>query len=123
MSTPEQRITVSKSSSAQLPAKEVLRLATSSMIEIKSQRVRAANAAWEIVKDEKCVHFWGLWSHKRYPTREHAERHCPQYRGMSNVGWGDYETCQLLANFANKVMEFDERAMMTITADDFRALS
>lgn len=117
------RVIASLNSTAEMPAKEVLRLAALSLQEIRDQRTRTANAAWDLVKDQKCSHFGGLWKHKRYPTREHAERFSPEFKLATSAGHGDYNTCQVLANFANKLLDLDPNAKMTITADDFRAIS
>ena len=117
------RLEVGRNSSAVLSAREVRRMAIASLAEIDANRRKAMDFVWNKIKNEQCEHWFGLVKHPRFPTRQDAEEHSEAYNAASKMGWSDYNTCELLRDFAEKLLDEDPNATMTITVDDFRALS
>lgn len=72
MAVPMMPIYTSNTSFVRMPAKEVLRLATASILEIEDLRRRAVNEAVERALDAECTHFFGLVRHKQFRDRDHA---------------------------------------------------
>lgn len=117
------RVLQARSSSAQMSAKEVFRLALESISAMDQTRRQAAGKVWEVIKNEECTHFFGLVRHKRWPNQAAAAKYSQVYKIAANCGWGDYETCEVLRDFAQALIAQNPEAIMTITAEDFRALA
>lgn len=117
------RVQVSRVSYGSLPAKEVFRLATASIEEIRMERKRAKRARWETLKHVTRRTFFG----KEIPvfeSREEAELADPMMREVDNLGWGDLATSKMLADFSKAIMELTgPDSLMQISVDDYRAIS
>jgi hypothetical protein len=110
-----------------LTASEVYRLATQSIAEIDDMRRRRVNEALREVADETCSHFFGLYRHKRYPTRDHALEYAPEVQAAKRFAYGDRMTCELLQKAARHLMDNDklseEQRVIHVSLNDFRALT
>ena len=117
------RVQVSRMSYGPLPAKEVFRLATASIEEIRTNRERAKRTRWEFLKNETRRTFFG----KEVPlfeSREEAELADSVMREVCDLGWGDLETSKLLAEFSKAIMDLTgPDSLMQISVDDYRAIS
>lgn len=113
----------SRTSTGQIAAKDVFRIALESLSAMDQTRRKAANLVWEKIENEQCSHFLGFHKHKRWQSRRMAEEHSQAMRVAMNIGWGDYETCEKLRDFARFLLELNPDAMMTISTEDFRALT
>lgn len=110
-----------------LSAREVHRLAMQSIVEIDNTRRQYVNKALKRVEDEMCVHFFGLYRHKRYPTRDSALEYAPEVQAAKRYASGDRMTCELLAKAALHLMNdnnlLEEQKVLHISLNDFRALT
>jgi len=110
-----------------LPAREVHRLAMQSIAEIDGMRRQRVNEALKKVEDEVCSHFFGLYRHKRYPTRDIALKYAPEVQMAKHFADGDRMTCELLQKAAQYLMDNDklseEQRVIHVSLNDFRALT
>lgn len=117
------RVQVSRVSYGSLPAKEVYRLATASIEEIRTKRERAKRARWEVLKNLTRRTFFG----KEIPvfeSREEAELADSMMREVGNLGWGDLATSKMLVDFSKAIMDLTgPDSLMQISVDDYRAIS
>lgn len=117
------RVQVGRVSYGSLPAKEVFRLATASIEEIRMKRERAKRARWETLKNLTRRTFFG----KEIPvfeSREEAELADSMMREIGNLGWGDLATSKMLADFSKAIMDLTgPDSLMQISVDDYRAIS
>jgi len=117
------RVQVSRMSYGSLPAKEVFRLATASIEEIRTNRERAKRARWEFLKTLMRKPLFG----KEVPlfeSREEAELADEAMRDANVLGWGDLATSKMLADFSKAIMDLTgPDSLMQISVDDYRAIS
>lgn len=117
------RVQVSRMSYGSLPAKEVFRLATASIEEIRTNRERAKRARWEFLKTLMRKPLFG----KEVPlfeSREEAELADSVMREVCDLGWGDLATSKMLADFSKAIMDLTgPDSLMQISVDDYRAIS
>lgn len=110
-----------------LTAREVHRLAMQSIAEIDNMRRQRVSEALKEVEDETCSHFFGLYRHKRYRTRDIALEHAPEVQLAKHFASGDRMTCELLMKAAQHLLDNDmlpeEQKVLHITLHDFRALT
>lgn len=110
-----------------LTAREVHRLAVQSIAEIDDMRRQHVNEALNRVKNETCSHFFGLYRHKRYPTRDSALKYAPEVQMAKHFASVDRITCELLQKAAQYLMDntqlTEERKVLHISLNDFRALT
>ena len=110
-----------------LTAREVHRLAVQSIAEIDDMRRQRVNKALKEVEDETCSHFFGLYRHKRYPTRDLALKYAPEVQMAKHFASGDRTTCELLQKAAQHLLDNsnlpEERKILHISLNDFRALT
>ncbi len=110
-----------------LTAREVHRLAVQSIAEIDEMRRRYVNKTLNEVEDETCSHFFGLYRHKRYPTRDLALEYAPEVQAAKHFASGDRTTCELLKKAAQHLLDSDnlpeEQKVLHISLNDFRALT
>lgn len=110
-----------------MPAREVHRLALISIADIERMRAQAVEAALKEVSAEMCSHFFGLYKHRLYPSRELALKHAPEVQQAKQFARTDMGTCELLKRAAQHLLEddtlTDEQRVMYITLNDFRALT
>ena len=110
-----------------LTAREVHRLAVQSIAEIDNMRRQHVNEALNGVEDETCSHFFGLYRHKRYPTRDSALKYAPEVQMAKHFASGDRMTCELLQKAAQYLMDntqlTEEQKVLHISLNDFRALT
>lgn len=107
-----------------MPAKEVQRRAVGSRLQIEAERNKQIQVALEHASEERCVHWFGLWSHPRYRDREDALKRSPLVQEARAYASGDHYTCELLMSMADYLIsnpELDQT--MYITAEDYRAIS
>ena len=110
-----------------LTAREVHRLAVQSIAEIDDMRRQRVNEALKEVEDETCSHFFGLYRHKLYPTRDLALKYAPEVQMAKHFADGDRMTCELLQKAAQYLMDNDklseEQRVIHVSLNDFRALT
>ena len=110
-----------------LPAREVHRLAIQSIAEIDDMRRQHVNEALKRVENETCSHFFGLYCHKRYPTRDSALKYAPEVQMAKHFARVDRMTCELLQKAAQYLMDntqlAKEQKVLHISLNDFRALT
>jgi hypothetical protein len=110
-----------------LTASEVHRLAVQSIAEIDCMRRQRVSEALREVEDKTCSHFFGLYRHKRYPTRDLARRYAPEVQAAESFADGDLMTCELLQKAAQHLMDNDklseEQRVIHVSLNDFRALT
>ena len=110
-----------------LTAREIHRLAVQSIAEIDDMRRQHVNEALNRVKNEACSHFFGLYRHKRYPTRDSALKYAPEVQMAKHFASVDRITCELLQKAAQYLMDntqlTEERKVLHISLNDFRALT
>ena len=110
-----------------LTAREVHRLAVQSIAEIDNTRRQRVSEALKEVEDETCSHFFGLYRHKLYPTRDAALEHAPEVQLAKHYASSDRMTCELLKKAAqhllDNVMLPEEQKVLHISLHDFRALT
>lgn len=111
-----------------LTAREVHRLAVQSIAEIDDMRRQRVAKALEEVEDEVCSHFFGLYRHKRYPTRDIALKYAPEVHAAKHFAHGDRTTCELLQKAAQYLLDNErtlpeEQKVLHISLNDFRALT
>lgn len=110
-----------------LTAREVHRLAVQSIAEIDDMRRQHVNEALKEVENETCSHFFGLYRHKRYPTRDAALEYAPEVQAAKHFASGDRMTCELLQRAAQHLLDNDnlpeEQKVLHISMNDFRALT
>lgn len=110
-----------------LTAREVHRLAVQSIAEIDAMRRQRVNDALNEVEDEICSHFFGLYRHKRYPTRDIALAYAPEVQLAKHFATGDRSTCELLKKAAQHLLDngnlSEEQKVLHISLNDFRALT
>lgn len=110
-----------------LTAREVHRLAMQSIAEIDGMRRQRVNEALKKVEDEVCSHFFGLYTHKRYRTRDIALEHAPEVQLAKRFASGDRSTCELLKKAAQHLLDNnylpEEQKVLHISLNDFRALT
>lgn len=110
-----------------LTAREVHRLAVQSIAEIDGMRRQRVNEALKEVEDEVCSHFFGLFRHKLYPTRDIALEYAPEVLAAKHYADGDRMTCELLQKAAQHLMDntqlTEEQKVLHISLNDFRALT
>lgn len=110
-----------------LTAQEVHRLAVQSIAEIDDMRRQRVNEALKEAEDETCFHFFGLYRHKRYPTRGIALEYAPKVQMAKHFANGDRRTCELLKKAAQHLLDNgllpDEKKVLHISLHDFRALT
>ena len=110
-----------------LTAREVHRLAVQSIAEIDAMRRQYINEALKEVEDETYSHFFGLYRHKRYPTRDIALEYAPEVQIAKHFASGDRMTCELLQKAAQHLMDntqlTEEQKVLHISLNDFRALT
>jgi hypothetical protein len=109
-----------------LTAREVHRLAVQSIADIDNARRQRVNEALKEVENETCSHFFGLYRHKCYPTRDIALKHAPEVQAAKRYANGDRLTCELLQKAAQHLLDNDnlpeEQKVLHISLFDFRAL-
>ena len=109
-----------------LPAREVHRLAMQSIAEIDDMRRQHVNETLKEVEDEICSHFFGLYRHKRYPTRDLALKYAPEVQLAKHFASSDRTTCELLQKAAQHLLDNsnlpEEQKVLHISLNDFRAL-
>lgn len=117
----------SNTSYIKLHAREVLRLATASILEIEDIRRRNVLFALEEVLDEECTHLFGLIRHRRYRDRDDALRRAPEVERARRSAEGAMDTCQLLKQVSTMLLDNDkipdEDKYVYLTLNDYRALS
>lgn len=110
-----------------LTAREVHRLAVQSIAEIDAMRRQRVNEALNEVEDETCSHFFGLYRHKLYATRDIALEYAPEVQMAKHFANGDRMTCELLQKAAQYLMDntqlTEEQKTLHISLNDFRALT
>ena len=110
-----------------LTAREVHRLAVQSIAEIDDMRRQHVNEALNEVGNETCSHFFGLYRHKRYPTRNSALEYAPEVQMAKHFANVDRMTCELLQKAAQYLMDntqlTEEQKVLHISLTDFRALT
>ena len=110
-----------------LTAREVHCLAMQSIAEIDGIRRQRVNEALKEVEDEVCSHFFGLYRHKRYPSRDVALEYAPEVQMAKHFANGDRMTCELLQKAAQHLLDNgnlpEEQKVLHISLNDFRALS
>ena len=110
-----------------LTAREVHRLAVQSIAEIDSMRRQRVNETLKEVEDEMCSHFFGLYRHRRYPTRDLALKYAPEVQAAKRFASGDRMTCELLQKAAQYLMDntqlTEDQRVLHISLNDFRALT
>lgn len=110
-----------------LSAREVHRLAMQSIAEIDDMRRQHINEVLKEVEDEICSHFFGLYRHKRYPTRDVALEYAPEVQMAKHFASGDRMTCELLQKAAQHLLDNrnlpEEQKVLHISLNDFRALT
>ena len=110
-----------------LTAREVHRLAVQSIAEIDDMRRQHVNEALKRVENETCSHFFGLYCHKRYPTRDSALKYAPEVQMAKHFADVDRMTCELLQKAAQYLMDntqlAEEQKVLHISLNDFRALT
>lgn len=110
-----------------LTAREVHRLAVQSIAEIDDTRRQRVSEALKEVEDETCSHYFGLYRHKRYPTRNIALEHAPEVQLAKHYASGDRNTCELLKKAAQHLLDNsdlpEEQKVLHISLNDFRALT
>lgn len=110
-----------------LPAREVHRLAIQSIAEIDDMRRQRVAEALKEVEGEVCSHFFGLYRHKRYPTRDIALKYAPEVQAAKHFAHGDRTTCELLQKAAQHLLDNsnlpEEQKVLHISLNDFRALT
>ncbi len=110
-----------------LTAREVHRLAVQSIAEIDDTRRQYVNEAIKKAEAETCSHFFGLYSHKLYPTRGFALKYAPEVQTAKLYAAGDRMTCELLQRAAQHLMDNDklseEQRVIHVSLNDFRALT
>ena len=110
-----------------LTAREVHRLAVQSIAEIDDMRRQRVSEALKEVEDETCSHFFGLYRHRLYPTRDIALEYAPEVQMAKHYATGDRITCELLQKAAQHLMDNDklseEQKVLHISLNDFRALT
>ena len=109
-----------------LTAREVHRLAVQSIAEIDAMRRQYINEALKEVEDETYSHFFGLYRHKRYPTRDIALEYAPEVQLAKHFADDDRITCELLQIAAQHLMDntqlTEEQKVLHVSLNDFRAL-
>ena len=109
-----------------LTAREVHRLAVQSIAESDAMRRQYINEALKEVEDETYSHFFGLYRHKRYPTRDIALEYAPEVQLAKHFADGDRITCELLQIAAQHLMDntqlTEEQKVLHVSLNDFRAL-
>ena len=110
-----------------LTAREAHRLAVQSIAEIDDMRRQYVNEALKRVANETCSHFFGLYRHKRYPTRDSALKYAPEVQMAKHFADVDRMTCELLQKAAQYLMDntqlAEEQKVLHISLNDFRALT
>lgn len=110
-----------------LTAREVRRLAVQSIAEIDAMRRQYVNEALKKAEAETCSHFFGLYSHKLYPTLDMALKYAPEVQTAKLYANGDRMTCELLQKAAQYLMDNDklseEQRVIHVSLNDFRALT
>lgn len=110
-----------------LSAREVHRLAVQSIAEIDAMRRQRVGEALKEVEEEMCSHFFGLYCHKRYPTRDIALEYAPEVQLAKHFASGDRMTCELLQKAAQHLIDkpqlTEDQRVLHITLNDFRALT
>ena len=90
-------------------------------------RRQHVNEALNIVENETCSHFFGLYRHKRYPTRDSALKYAPEVQTAKHFAGVDRMTCELLQKAAQYLMDntqlTEEQKVLHISLNDFRALT
>ncbi len=117
----------SNTSFVKMHAKDVLRLATASILEIEELRRRAVNRAVEEALDAECTHFFGLIRHKQFRDRDDALKTCLEVRLAKRTAEGAMDTCQLLKKLSTMLLDddklTDDQRVIHLTLNDFRAIS
>ena len=127
MAVPMMPIYTSNTSFVRMPAKEVLRLASASILEIEDLRRRAVNEAVERALDAECTHFFGLVRHKQFRDRDHALSTCLEVHMAKHTADGAMDTCQMLKKLSTMLLDnerlTEEDRVMYLTLNDYRAIS
>lgn len=114
-------------STVQLPAKEVLRLATNSILDIQNKRQRLVNKVVEHALNVECTHLFGLVRHKRFRDREDVLANCGAIEHAEKFAEGAMDTCKLLKHVCTALLEneslTDEQRIVHLTLNDYRAIS
>lgn len=120
-------IYTSNTSFVKLHAKDVLRLATASILEIEDLRRRAVNQAVDVALDAECTHFFGLVRHKQFRDRDDALKSCLEVQLAKRTADGAMDTCQLLKKLSTMLLDddklSDDQRMIHLTLNDYRAIS
>lgn len=120
-------IYTSNTSYIKLHAREVLRLATASILEIEDIRRRNVLIALDEVIDEECTHLFGLIRHRRYEDRDDALKHAPEVMHARHSAGGAMDTCKLLKQISTMLLDNDkvpdEDKYVYLTLNDYRAIS
>ncbi len=120
-------IYTSNTSFVKMHAKDVLRLATASILEIEDLRRCAVNRAVEEALDAECTHFFGLIRHKQFRDRDDALKTCLEVRLAKRTADGAMDTCQLLKKLSIMLLDddklSDDQRMIHLTLNDYRAIS
>lgn len=110
-----------------LTAREVHRLAVQSIAEIDAMRRQYVNEALKKAEAETCSHFFGLYSHKLYPTLDMALKYAPEVQTAKLYANGDRMTCELLQKAAQHLLDNgnlpEEQKVLHISLNDFGALT
>ena len=120
-------IYTSNTSFVKMHAKDVLRLATASILEIEDLRRRAVNRAVEKALDAECTHFFGLIRHKQFRDRDDALKTCLEVQMAKRAAEGAMDTCQLLKKLSTLLLDddklSDDQRVIHLTLNDYRAIS
>lgn len=116
-----------RQSTLQLSARAVQQLAMAALADMRRDRQKHVEEALEKVRTERCTHFWGLYSHPRYRTREIALEHAPEVLRARMYAADDERTCELFRRAAQLLIEnaelSEEQRVLQVTLTDFRALT
>lgn len=115
----------SNTSYIKLHAREVLRLATASILEIEDIRRRNERIALEHAINEECTHLFGLIRHRRYKDHDDALT-APKVVRARHSASGAMDTCKLLKHVSTMLLDNDkipdEDKYVYLTLNDYRAL-
>ena len=110
-----------------VPAKEVVRMATASILEIEDNRRRLVNQVVDEALKAKCKRLFGLIQHDMFSDRDEVLERCPQVEMARHHAGGAMETCQSLRDFANYLLSNDripeDQKVIHLSVADFRMLT
>lgn len=115
-----QSIIVDEQSTVVMKAGDILPMAIAEILRLDQNRERKIRAALEVLKTQRCKHFFGLVSHQRYPDEATARRFAPEIYAISNEHYSDYRVCCILKALCEKLPADHP---VTLTLSDFAALT